>query len=249
MLKNKNRLKQMIILITIIVFILGVLTLGGDRADKNGSRISDDGRSYGGIIKAEVGDKIETAFFDVTVENAVKYDTYQFDDGLYQAEEGKTYLVVTLTIKNTYDEDIPMSITDFILDYEGNKSKEIITGYGKVDLNQDNFMDNLFTLKQDESVTKSILFTVQDMKQYTLNYTEFYEDEFKGDSFEIAFEPETISSTEVTTQTSGEATTQTPVESATQATTEAATQVATEATTQEPTEVPTQTSESIPSAE
>lgn len=234
----------MIIAITVFVFLLGVLTLGGDRADKNGSRIADDGRSYGGLIKGEMGDKIETAFFDITLEDATKYDTYQFDDGLYQAEDGKTYLVVTLTIENTYDEDIPMSITDFTLDYEGNKSKDIISGYGKADLNQDSFMDNLFTLKKGESVTKSILFTVKNKKQYTLKYTEFYEDEFKGDSFEITLVPKKVSSTETTPQVSGEAsaeaTTQASGEAPTQAPAEATTQATTEVTSQESAEATTQ---------
>ena len=116
--------------------------------------------------------------------------TFQFEDGLYQADEGKTYLVVTLTIKNTYEKDIPMSITDFVLDYDGNKSKDVITGYGKADLNQDDYMENVFTLKKGESVTRSILFTVADKDAYTLKYSEYYADQFNGDSYEIKITPQ-----------------------------------------------------------
>lgn len=217
MINYKTSMKRMIIACCLFVFCCSMLSACGNRADKNGSRISDDGRSYGGLITGETGDKLETAFFDVTVEDAARYDTYQFDDGLYQAEDGNTYLVVTLTIENTYEENIAMSITDFTLDYSGNESEEIITGYGKADLNQDSFMDNIFTLKEGESITKSILFTVKNKKNYTLNYTEYYEDEFKGDSFEIAFSAKKISTEnnnteEGTTAVEGEATTQPVVE-------------------------------------
>lgn len=160
--------------------------------DKNGSKISDDGRSYGGLIHGEIGEKLETAFFDMTVEGVEKYDTYQFNDGLYQAEEGNTYLVVTLTLENTYDEAISMSLTDFVLDFEGNESEEILIGYGRANLNQDSFMDNIFTLKEEETVTKSIVYVVKDIETYTLRYSEYYEDEFKGDTFEVVLSPKKL---------------------------------------------------------
>ena len=51
-------------------------------------------------------------------------------------------------------------------------------------------MDNIFTLKQGDSITKYILFTVDDKKEYTLCYTEYYEDDFKGNQIKIAIKPE-----------------------------------------------------------
>ncbi len=189
MLKSKNSLKYMIILFCLCTLCYGLTACG---TDKNGSKISDDGRSYGGLVQGEAGDKLETAFFDMTVESVEQFDTYQFNDGLYQAEEGNTYLVVTLTIENTYDEDISMSITDFILDFEGNESEEILIGYGRANLNQSHFMDNIFTLKKGESVTKSIVYVVKNVETYTLKYSEYYEDEFKGDSFAITLVPKKI---------------------------------------------------------
>lgn len=193
MVKYRTSLKQKIIFAGVCLLCGSTLTACSQRADKNGSMIAEDGRSYGGIIQAQTGEELNTAFFDVTVTDAVCYDTYQFDDGLYQAEEGDTYLVVTLTLKNTYDADLPMSITDFVLDYDGNSSEDVITGYGKADLNQDQFMENIFTLKQGETITKSILYTVKSKENYTLNYTEYYADEFKGDSYVIQLHPQNIS--------------------------------------------------------
>lgn len=167
-----------------------VLTGCGSHKDKNGSMISDDGRSYGGLIEKKMGDTVHTAFFDLTINEAVKYDTYQFDDGLYQADPGNTYLLVKVTIKNTYAENLSMSITDFVLENEESSDKDIITGYGKSEVHNDDFMDNLFTLKIGESITKTILYTVEDKDEYFLKYVEYYADDFEGDTFRITFKPE-----------------------------------------------------------
>lgn len=179
----------------LMVLCLGLLcialTVGcGKSKDKNGSMMSDDGRSYGGLISAEMKDKVSTAFFDVTVEEAVKYSTFQFADGLYQAEEGKTYLVVKVTVQNTYSEDLAMSVTDFTLDYEGKETDKVIVGYGRTETGAAEYLENLFTLKVGESVTGYILFTVTDLEQYTLGYMEYYEDKFEGNSYAITLKPE-----------------------------------------------------------
>lgn len=195
--KRKNVSKRMFTVICVVTVFCMLAAGCSGKKDKNGSMKAEDGRSYGGLIEGEIGETINTAFFDLTVEQALKYDTYQFEDGLYQADKGKTYLVVKLTVKNAYEKDLPMSITDFTLDYNGNDEKEVITGYGKADLKQDDFMENIFTLKKGESVTKYILFTVADKKTYTLNYAEYYEDKFEGNKFQINIKPEkkTVDST------------------------------------------------------
>lgn len=192
MLRKFADLRQKRILIVMGMCCCLALTACGSRADKYGSKVAEDGRNYGGLISGEMNETIETAFFDVTVENAKKYNTFQFVDALYQANEGETYLVVTLKIENTYEEDIPMSITDFTLDYDGNKSESVIIGYGKADVNQNDFMDNIFTLEKGESVTKSIVYIVKDKKEYTVNYKEYYEDEFQGDAYSIVVVPEKV---------------------------------------------------------
>jgi hypothetical protein len=51
-------------------------------------------------------------------------------------------------------------------------------------------MDNLFTLKQGESITKSILYTVAEKDEYILQYKEYYEDGFEGDTYQIQITPE-----------------------------------------------------------
>ncbi len=187
-----NRFNRKICLLLCCAVLCSIMYTGcGSHKNKNGSMLSDDGRSYGGLIEKNMGDTVHTAFFDLTVEEAVKCGTYAFQDGLYQADAGKTYLLVKVTVKNTYAENLSMSITDFVLDYKGNKAKEVITGYGKSEVGKEEFMDNLFTLRMGESITGTIMFTVEDKEEYQLKYVEYYADNFEGDTFQVTLKPET----------------------------------------------------------
>ena len=190
-------IKKMIVCVGMLSLGLGMLT-GCGNSHKHGSKTSDDGRSYDGFVEVEQEDTAHTAFFDLTVDKVKKYHTYQFMDGLYQAEEGKVYLLVTFTIKNTYAENLSMGVTDFTINYEGNEKENVIYGYGKADTGQEELIDNLFTLKTGDSVTKSILYIVPDKDDYTLNYTEYYADDFVGDAFSILLTP--VESEPVTTE-------------------------------------------------
>lgn len=173
-----------------MLLMIGVSMTGcKGKPDKNGTMISDDGRKYGGVIECSMSDGAETAFFDFKVEEAAKLSAFQFDDGLYKAPEGNTYLVLKVTISNTYEKDLPMSITDFVLDYDGNKGNEKIFGYGNSDIHDSDFMDNVFTLKKGESITKNILFNVKDKKQYQIKYSEYYEDQFEGNCYIVDVDP------------------------------------------------------------
>jgi len=199
-----NRIiKKMCLCLTVAAFTCTLITGCGNGSEKNGSKKAEDGRSYGGLVEAQAGDKVSTVFFDYTITESKKCGTYQFQDGLYMAGDGKTYLVVTLEITNTYDKDLPMSITDFTLDYSDKEEEGLVTGYGNTELGSNDFMDNVFTLKQGETIHKSILFTVPDRAEYILCYKEYYEDKFEGDSYEITIVPTVIES-QVTTQNSDE---------------------------------------------
>lgn len=179
------------LLIGVCVLVLGVsMVTGCGKSKKHGSKTSDDGRSYDGLISVKQDETIHTAFFDLSVDDVKKYNTYQFMDGLYKAEEGTVYLLVTVTIQNTYAENLSMGITDFTIDYEGNEKDNIIYGYGKADIGKEELMDNLFSLKTGDSITKSILYIVPDKEIYSFDYTEYYADDFVGDTFCIELTPQ-----------------------------------------------------------
>lgn len=176
--------KNKIIICLLLTILVVVNIFGCGKTNKNGSKQSDDGRSYGGLIEGEQNETQHTAFFDLTVDSVEEYSTYQFKDGLYEADEGKTYLLVTLTVKNTYAKDLSMSITDFVMLCDGD-AEHPVYGIGKVDIEQEDIMDNVFSLKKGEEVTKSIMYIVPSSELYQLCYTEYYSDEFVGNSFHI----------------------------------------------------------------
>lgn len=173
-----------------LFFVMGLLATGcKSKPDSNGTMISEDGRKYGGVIERSMDKEVDTAFFSFKIDEAVQLSSFRFDDGLYRALDGETYLVLKITVKNTYERDIPMSITDFVLDFDGNKEGNKIFGYGNAELSNDEYMDEVFTLKKGESITKSILFTVKDKSQYRLGYTEYYEDQFEGNAYLVDIKP------------------------------------------------------------
>lgn len=196
---NKRRWLPLFILVLCSLCMTGC----GNAEKVRGSKKAQDGRSYGGTVEGNIGEVMHTAFFDVTLDQAVCQNTYQFEDGLYQADSGNTYLIVTLTIENTYEKDLPMSITDFTLDFDGRAEDTLVVGFGKAELGVDPYMEDLFTLKQGEHITKSILFTVDEKEEYTLCYKEYYEDQFEGNRFEIHFTPEAKQDTLTTEEEAG----------------------------------------------
>ena len=202
-----NRYKLIIVAMMSALMMSLLMTGCGNKPNNNGSVKAEDGRSYGGLIEGELGKTVHTVFFDLTVDSAKKCGTYQFMDGLYIADAGQTYLEVEVTITNTYDKDLPMSISDFTLDFSENESETAVIGFGSTELGNEEYMDNIFTLKQGDSISKKILYTVADRAEYLLCYKEFYEDKFEGDSYEIKMVPEILEpavTTEAVTENASE---------------------------------------------
>ena len=61
--------------------------------------------------ESHVGDAVSTLWFDYVVNSAEPMETYEG----YTAAEGNKLVVVDLTMKNTFDESVPMFDTDFQL--------------------------------------------------------------------------------------------------------------------------------------
>ena len=59
--------------------------------------------------ESHLGDTVSTLWFDYVVNSADPMDTYEG----YTAAEGNKLVVVDLTMKNTFDESVPMFDTDF----------------------------------------------------------------------------------------------------------------------------------------
>ncbi len=69
------------------------------------------GMGDGGTNEAHVGDTVSTSWFDYTIISAEPAESYEG----YTAAEGNKLVVVDLTMKNTFNESVPMYDTDFQL--------------------------------------------------------------------------------------------------------------------------------------
>ena len=69
------------------------------------------GMGGSGTNEAHVGDTVSTSWFDYTVNSASPAQSYEG----YTAADGNKLVVVDLTMKNTFNESVPMYDTDFQL--------------------------------------------------------------------------------------------------------------------------------------
>ena len=103
-----------------VFFALLVMTgvcAGCSAANDAMNAVQAQGRDYGQTIELEAGDTMSTAFFDMTVNSA----TYASEiDGYVPSSDTDIFLVVNITVKNTFDssDPIPMSDADFELSYK-----------------------------------------------------------------------------------------------------------------------------------
>lgn len=125
----------------------------------------------------EVGDKVSTYWFDFTVDQVETADFF----GSYTAQDGYRLAVCHLTIKNTFDEDVPMGWADFILQWENTggdagSSGDVEGAYTLPQYTQDQFLDE-YTLEKDSQQEGLLVFEVPDeVSRAALVFQELYAD-------------------------------------------------------------------------
>jgi hypothetical protein len=142
----------------------------------------EDGRKVGGTVKGRLGEELTNVFFSFKVNKAEYADTFE---GLKPVKTYK-FLVVEITVKNAFDEPIPMWAQDFIIQW-GDGDKD----YGcPISKSADTQMDEAYRLALDESVTKVVVYEVpvtEESKEYSISFLEYYEDKVEGNLFYVVF--------------------------------------------------------------
>ncbi len=144
----------------------------------------DTGTTY---YNGYMGDKLQTAWFTYSVDSAEFVDPAKYPD--YTVTEGYKILAVTVTIKNTFQQSIPMSYYDFQIqwDEEDDDAYDYAISTGDDQLDPDQFPDE-YELGINESRTGKLLFEVpDDAKDMCLAFAEYYENEDEGNYFFIYF--------------------------------------------------------------
>ncbi len=155
--------------------------------DDNKSESSSKGSSSSEkVLDGRIGDTLHTMFFDFTVDSA---EFIEEKNG-YTASEGNVLLDTVITIKNTYGQEIPMSIYDFQAQWE-DQSEEAYS-FQSEELIGEGIMPVKSNLKRGESATYHLIFEVPvGSKELSISTREYYTEngvEKEGDAYFVYFE-------------------------------------------------------------
>lgn len=168
----------------------GPLT-GGSPAS-NGSNNSgsqdNDGYQEGGDW-GYIGDVMHTYWFDFTVDDAYTCAEYEG----YTASEGKQLVVATLSLKNTFLQSLPMSQTDFQIQWGGEGDDDYEWPISAVSEAQ---LPDEYTLAINESRSGVVVYEVPaGTSDFSISFGEYFEDKSEGDVYFIYFTATSNSST------------------------------------------------------
>ncbi|MBO4608709.1 MAG: DUF4352 domain-containing protein [Lachnospiraceae bacterium] len=142
----------------------------------------DDGTK---LYEGKIGSKMQTAWFDFTVNSA-----YYTEDAIggYTPSDGNVLVVVNITVKNTFQETIPMFDTDFQLQW----GDDVDDAYAfPVATNEKILSDQLpeeYDLKVKETQTGVLVFEAPaGNEDFSLSFLEYYEDNTEGNLFFVYF--------------------------------------------------------------
>jgi len=167
--------------------ILAILTLSACGGGSGGREV----RAEDGYAEARTGDTVHSYFMDFTVNGA--YTTADYNG--HTAPEGKQVLVVDLTVKNTFNESLPMYDDDFQGQWASSSETEefawpITEGEDGVD--RDTVAEEQFPaeyeLAVNESRTGTLVFDVPaGEKDFSISHQELFDDGTEGDTFFVFF--------------------------------------------------------------
>jgi len=138
-----------------------------------------------GYAEGRIGTTFRTAFFDFCIDDVDSCESYEG----YTPAEGMQLIDVTVTVKNTFGEDLPMFNSDFQIQWHDLGDKDEDFGIGVILAESETVMPEEYTQKRAETVTYHIIYEVPaEAKEFSVSYLEYYEDDTTGDVFFCFFE-------------------------------------------------------------
>ncbi len=180
-------------IIAVIAAVAAALSLAGcskENLDNLSTFVEAGGRDYGDIITNEIGEAQRNTFFVSTVNDVEFMD----EVGDYYVDGGYEFVAVDITVKNIFNQSIPMTNGDFYVCWS---DTEIGWGSDYEDWNgpceeyiaEDAYEDD-FTLSVGEDYTGTLYFTIPTERSGKLKlvYEELYDDDFVGSTYIINLE-------------------------------------------------------------
>ena len=137
------------------------------------------------LYEGKIGSKMKTAWFDFTVNSA-----YYTEDAIggYTPSEGNILVVVNVTVKNTFQESIPMFDTDFQLQWGDDADDAYAFPVATNEKILDDQLPEEYDLKVKESTTGVLIFEAPEGNEdFSLSFLEYYEDNSEGNLFFVYF--------------------------------------------------------------
>ena len=144
--------------------------------------------SIKGYIEGRLGETLQTAFCDFTVNSAFLCNSWE---GYVPSEPGYILLAAEVTVENTMTETITMFDSDFQLQWnEGNGYDVPVTCYGVEPVSDTQFPGE-YKLGISEQRTGVLLYEIPaGYQDFAIVFLEIFEDDTEGDSYFVYFTAE-----------------------------------------------------------
>lgn len=137
--------------------------------------IQADGREYGQTYTLAQTDVMTTAFFQFEINSVETYDELEN----YVPNEGYTFMVVNVSITNTFGSEIPMFDADFAL----------LWGEDEGTYPDTDFVDALpaeYYIQDGETTTGNLVYIVpKGQTNFVLEYYDLWDDDFEGNTYNM----------------------------------------------------------------
>lgn len=134
--------------------------------------------------EGRIGDVMHNQFFDFTVNGAYTCDSFEG----YTPEAGKKLLVAELTVKNTFNETIPMFDTDFQAQWDDEEDQDNAFSNPVETIVSEDLLEAEYDLAVDEERTGLLIFEVpEDLQDFSVVYLEEFDDGGTGGLFQVYF--------------------------------------------------------------
>ncbi|MEA4993747.1 MAG: DUF4352 domain-containing protein [Oscillibacter sp.] len=134
--------------------------------------------------EGRIGDVMHSEFFDFTVNNVYICDTYEG----YTPEADRKLLVSELTIKNTFNETIPMFDTDFQAQWNDKDDQENAFANPVDSIVSEDQLESEYDLAVDEERTGLLIFEVPTaFDDFSIVYLEEFDTGETGNLYEVFF--------------------------------------------------------------
>lgn len=180
--------------LSLTLLLLLLLTACGGGTGDSGQAAGNEVQAEDGYAEARVGDLVHSYFMDFTVNGAYTAAEYHG----HTAPEGMKVLVVSLTVKNTFNESLPMYDDDFQGQWTASADTDEFAwpitegedGAGLDTVAQEQLPAE-YELAVNESRTGDLVFDVPaGEKDFSISHLELFDDNSEGDTFFVFFTAE-----------------------------------------------------------